>query len=1082
MPLLQANPSTNPYLNVAFVNDVIRVLDGANVFKYETDAVFRDNSAWYHIVAAIDTTQSAEADRVKIYVNGVSQDITITKSFTQNYETQVNATTEHRIGRWLGTSSNYLHGYLADYYFIDGSALGATDFGAFDSNGVWQAAEYSGTFGTNGFHLKFADASSDAALGTDSSGNDNTFTVNNITAKAPGKKGSQSNFDAVLYTGTGSPQTVSTPFAPDFVWIKRRNGAASHVLNDTVRGANKRLSTNTTAAEEPNSAFGYLSAFTSSGFTLTAGSSGDDLVCNSGDTYVAWCWKAGGTAASNTDGTITSSVSANTEYGFSIATISSATGSSTASLGHGLGAQPNIIIQKSRTNTYGWQIYAKIGASYKYLSFSGDAASSTTTANMGITPTSSTVGLGSNFTGSNNYVYYCWTEISGFSKFSTYTGTGSSHHVDCGFKPAFVMVKCTSSSNCNWHIFDNHRGDERLVANLDSDQGNPATYAPTFSDTGFTVANVTDTHTNASGQTYFFMAFAATPPGENDDSVFDVPTNGTQSDTGAGGEVSGNYCVLNPLDTDSSGKVTVSNGNLTATGNSNRYGFARGTIGVTSGKYYFEASVNGNNAAGIGVCEANAPDQDALGDRLIATAYRNYVYCGSSLQIFINGSSVYTGSAVADGDIIGVAVDVDAGKVWFSQNGVYQGSGTQDPGAGTGGYSPTNIDSATPLFQDGGGSPVPVAHFNFGQREFAFDAPSNFKALCTTNLPTATVPDGSDYFDAKTYSGNGGTQTISSLSFELDFLWIKCRNDSVAHYLGDTVRGINKNLQSNGTNAEVTNHPNGYVSAVTSNGFTVTDGSSNDFYTNGSTETYVAWAWDAGSSTVSNTDGSITSSVRANQTAGFSIVSWTGTGSAGTIGHGLNSAPELIIGKNRGNTTSWIVGAAPANDWSKVLLLDSTAALTTNGNFNNTAPTSSVFSVGTGSGLNQNTQAHIAYCISSVAGFSAVGSYVGNGSSDGPFVFTGFRPAFLMWKLSSASGGNWNIEDTGRSPTNPVTVTLRANTTEADLTTSQGQIVDLLSNGFRVKNTSGQHNTSGATYIYWAVAENPFSSNGGLAR
>ena len=183
MPLINANNSTNPYLNIAFTNtDQIRWLDGSNQGQVLTDAVFRDNSAWYHIVCAVDTTQSTATDRVKIYVNGVRQDVTFPTTVTQNHQTQVNATTEHRIGRWLGTSTNYLDGYLAEYILIDGQALAPTDFAEFDANGVWQPKAYAGSYGTNGFKLNFSDNSSDAALGTDSSGNNNDWTVNNLNA------------------------------------------------------------------------------------------------------------------------------------------------------------------------------------------------------------------------------------------------------------------------------------------------------------------------------------------------------------------------------------------------------------------------------------------------------------------------------------------------------------------------------------------------------------------------------------------------------------------------------------------------------------------------------------------------------------------------------------------------------------------------------------------------------------------------------------------------------------------------------------------------------------------------------------
>jgi hypothetical protein len=194
------------------------------------------------------------------------------------------------------------------------------------------------------------------------------------------------------------------------------------------------------------------------------------------------------------------------------------------------------------------------------------------------------------------------------------------------------------------------------------------------------------------------------------------------------------------------------------------------------------------------------------------------------------------------------------------------------------------------------------------------------------------------------------------------------------------------------------------------------------------------------------------------------------------VGHGLNKKPDLLIVKNTERAVNWAVYHSDVGA-TKFLPLNLTNAETAwTGFLNNTEPTSSVITRGNGSGPNHSGEGIIIYAMSAVEGYSAFGSYTGNGSSDGPFVFTGFRPAFLMWKLSSASGGNWNIEDDGRSPTNPVTVSLRANTNEADLTTSQGQIVDLLSNGFKVKNTSGQHNTSGATYVYVAFAENPFKT------
>ena len=308
------------------------------------------------------------------------------------------------------------------------------------------------------------------------------------------------------------------------------------------------------------------------------------------------------------------------------------------------------------------------------------------------------------------------------------------------------------------------------------------------------------------------MAFAGTPAGEEDDSVFDVPTNGTQSDTGVAEKSAGTTAVKSLHANQVLANVdisTLSDGNLKCSATSNGNKEVSGTIGVSSGKWYFELTniSGGSNGDGVGICNLET------GIEVIYRDAGSFRYDGTT-------NSSYGATWRTSGDIIGVAIDLDNTTIAFYKNGVSQGNAKTDLPAGT--YHPY-------VYNRAGAPSASELIVNFGQREFAFDAPSGYKALCTANLPTPTIADGSDYFDAKTYSGNGGTQTVSSLSFEPDFLWIKCRNDSVAHYLGDTVRGINKNLQSNATNAEVTNHPNGYISAVTSNGFTVTAGSSNDF-------------------------------------------------------------------------------------------------------------------------------------------------------------------------------------------------------------------------------------------------------------
>lgn len=346
-------------------------------------------------------------------------------------------------------------------------------------------------------------------------------------------------------------------------------------------------------------------------------------------------------------------------------------------------------------------------------------------------------------------------------------------------------------------------------------------------------------------------------------------------------------------------------------------------------------------------------------------------------------------------------------------------------------------------------------------------------------MPVITKPN--QHFDATTYTGNGGTQSITSLGFQPDFLWIKSRGSSAVHVVSDSVRGTDSNgykfLAPDDTYGEGvfdTSWHNAYgkVTALNSNGFTVVNGSQPG-NVNTSADTYVAWSWKAGSTTVTNTAGSTSAQVRANPTAGFSIVTWTGTGSTATIGHGLGVAPKMIIWFHRTNADAYnhITYHASLPTAAYVVYLNLVNAQSSDNNaFNSTPPTSSVFTAG---GYN-NADTMVAYCWSEVDGYSKFGSYTGNGSTDGPFVYTGFRPRFVITKRTdSSSGGNWTIIDSARNPYNVTNQRLFADTPDADGT---GNIVhDFVSNGFKVRQgDSSTNNISGATYIYMAFAEAPF--------
>jgi hypothetical protein len=335
-----------------------------------------------------------------------------------------------------------------------------------------------------------------------------------------------------------------------------------------------------------------------------------------------------------------------------------------------------------------------------------------------------------------------------------------------------------------------------------------------------------------------------------------------------------------------------------------------------------------------------------------------------------------------------------------------------------------------------------------------------------------TINKGADYFNTVLYTGTGATHNITGVGFQPDWVWIKHRNNPTAynHRLYDSVRGATKNIASNETDAEITSSTE--LTSFDSDGFTL--GSGNP--ANQNTVNHVAWNWLGANASSSNTDGSITSSVSANTTAGFSIVSYTGNNTAGaTVGHGLSQEPDVMIFKNRSDgTTAWCVYHS-AKGTSGTGRLNATNAFgdTT---FITTTPSSSVFTLTNTTIVNGSSNSIIAYCFAEKKGFSKFGSYTGNGSTDGTFVYTGFKPAFVIQKRYS-SIGSWYLWDNVREPSNVVTKRLVANTTAAEA--SNYNTLDFLSNGFKFRDTNNEWNGSGDSYIYMAFAEHPFVSSTG---
>ena len=533
--------------------------------------------------------------------------------------------------------------------------------------------------------------------------------------------------------------------------------------------------------------------------------------------------------------------------------------------------------------------------------------------------------------------------------------------------------------------------------------------------------------------------------GSTYDSMTDVPT--LTSATAA------NYAVLNPLA--AANPVTITNGNLSIScGNGSTYGNTIGTMAIpSSGKYYIEA-----------VCTQNGAQADwGLQSYPLSGTTRVEWYSGT---VYYNGTSA-SAPSISAGEVLGMAIDVTGGYIYLYKNGSLQTTLTY------------NISGLTlfPFFGTGYSNTIVNYNVNFGQQPWQYAPPSGYVGLNTYNLPDSTIKAGNKVMDATLYTGNGSTQTITNAAgFKPDFVWVKNRTLAYGHGITDSVRGTNKILCTNNTNGDYT--VSDEVTSFNANGFSL--GAAAGGFTNVNGSNYVGWQLQAGQGTTStNTNGSITSTVSVNPSAGFSIVTFTGNATAGaTVGHGLGVAPKLIIVKCRGTTTNYSVYAKAANGGNGqnggFYLNTNGAWFSDSGFWNNTSATSTVFTLGSGGDVNANSQPHVAYCWTEVDGFSKFGSYVGNGSSDGSFIYTGFRPKYVMIKMTSSTNP-WSIYDTRRDPYNYSFHLLRANVgNEEDAGSGSGVAVDLLSNGFKLRTNWVDINTNNGSYIYMAFAENPF--------
>ena len=761
------------------------------------------------------------------------------------------------------------------------------------------------------------------------------------------------------YTGSGSSgKVVTTGFRPAFVMVKRTNTAEPWAIADSTRNplnpTRWEMYANNTDADYETGGAGVVN-MTDTGFTIQATAGQWNA---SGGTYIYMAFAGGMDSISdyNTDGSSDSRVKANPTYGQSVVSYTGQSGAQT--IGHGLSSAPEMIIAKNRSSAQEWLVYhhSLTDAKDKYLRLDTDGAVADNTFWNDTAPTSSVFSVGDsqpiNSGHGNDYVAYCFHSVTGYSKFSSFSGNGSTTNaITTGFEPAFVMLKRTDTAN-DWIMIDNVRADvsgtddNELHANATIAEQNDERLD--FTSTGFTLKS-SAAAVNASGGTYIYMAFAdkreyaywLDQSGNNNDWT---SNNLTESDISVDSPTN-NFPTLNPLHKEYT-DATFSEGNLKITGSTiNQVGaFSSMNVPLT-GKWYAEFLIlafgGGTPLFGInhGV--------NSFGGE--GVTYRTD---GSKEMNGVNGNTYASGygSTWTTGDVMAIAYDADSngGQVTFYKNGVSQGVAFTGTNANI-----TEITGQLFFGCQNGHASTSTFMWNFGQDssfagaktaqgnqdgnsigDFYYTPPTGFLALCTSNLPdVAVVP--SENFNTLLYTGNGGTGNHTGVGFQPDLVWIKGRNVAENHAIHDAVRGTAAgHIRSDTTNAQSTNE---HLLEYGTDGFNFIGGSPTSAaghqQVNSTSYNYVAWNWKAGTSVSGNSTGAgddvaYTGSV--NTAAGFSIIRYGGNGTTGhQIPHRLGVVPDAIFIKNL-ETSSW-------NCWfpntsmggTKMMQLDNTGAAST---------------------------------------------------------------------------------------------------------------------------------------------------------
>ena len=642
-----------------------------------------------------------------------------------------------------------------------------------------------------------------------------------------------------------------------------------------------------------------------------------------------------------------------------------------------------------------------------------------------------------------------------------YFGGGGSHNYD-GYIAEFHYVNGSTVAPTEFGEYD------------DNNSWVPIKYTGSYGTTGFYLKFTDDSNTTATtmGKDYSGNGNNWTPSNFNTHDISaDTPTN--------------NFCTMNINDKSDSTLITTEYGGRRV---ECRHGFRtiRGTFGVTSGKWYWEARLEDWSDSFIGITSV---EEDIDGNTRGAETDQSAQIRQNNGDIRSNGNNSSYGNSQSNGDVLGFALDMDNGKFYISENGTFYNSG--DPANQTNpavtGLTKRICPACAPYDNK-------ECYYNFGADDtfngnetsqgntdgngigkFRYAPPSGFLALCSQNLPEPTIPEGAKYFKAVSYTGNGSSsRDITGLDFQPDFVWIKSRDHNYIHQLYDAVRGAGKSMYSNHNFSEGVDVG---LKAFNSDGFEL--GNLQNTNENGSE--YVSWSWNAGGSTVTDSSGSISVNRRTNATAGFSIISYSGNNTSGaTIAHGLGIAPKMLVVKsrdqNRGWNTLWDVGGSGAGPTKYVQWQQDHQPVDNSAWWNDTSPSSSVITLGNDNDVNDSSQNYICYAWAPVEGYQAIGRYVGNGSSQGTFINTGFRPAFLFIRRLDSTG-NWILLDESRnaSSSNGNGLEKRLLAESSNQESTAYVVAFLFSNGFQLQDMyDGSWNANGGNFAYLAIARHPY--------